>query len=529
MKNECRNLVSRGFRVGCRLRARGRNRLAITLILLSFLIALTAKAAIPLIAAVLPAAESAITGIAIRAAANDAIYTLGVAANDATWSAASSSLAGRVAAYFGIALAGYSSDLGGTKYAVPVSPNVPGTSLPKKSVSASELSSGLGYLDERVIYTFGSNFCSYGPGASPTFGGSTPHPSTDGQLHRLSKSSMSLVQLKQECDALRQFDAGLPFGSGRLYNGPLTITEISLNGNNGEYNAARPVRDIATNQYLYAGNWIIENCDSVGVCSYVRSQYDYSGTVVEGKDGIKRMGIGATTGFAPDTSDPDWSATDISNWSPATRILLSGKDQNNQDVLIAINYSDVSGVSVQTVTQKDAANVQYRDLSFDKAATPQITSVSERVVPGSVTTFYASNPGYATTTPAAVSTGGGSSTSVTFPDDYARQNTLQSADTHLGKIDDALTKTQEQSDPSEVTTDQFNSQFFPDTFSDLLGWRMPPHTSSCPVIDIDLSALDMGAFQINVHCTFWSENAALIASLFNILWVSLALFIVLGA
>lgn len=108
----------------------------------------------------------------------------------------------------------------------------------------------------------------------------------------------------------------------------------------------------------------------------------------------------------------------------------------------------------------------------------------------------------------------------TWPSDYAREPTMQS-------IQSALTQSgTASSDPVIKTDSEIRSQFFPGTFDGLLGWRLPLHSSICPVSSFSAFG---SVFVFDGHCDLFSNHWAGVRDAMMVVWTLSALFIVLKA
>jgi hypothetical protein len=111
---------------------------------------------------------------------------------------------------------------------------------------------------------------------------------------------------------------------------------------------------------------------------------------------------------------------------------------------------------------------------------------------------------------------------IEWPDDYARRGEAEDA---ADKIVDAVMGDGEDI-PLDVTVTDFDSSFFNGTFDNLSAWRVPNHSSQCPVGSFDV--FDK-TFLIDSHCAlvqdYFSELSAAMIVVFSVL----ALFIVLRA
>ena len=86
------------------------------------------------------------------------------------------------------------------------------------------------------------------------------------------------------------------------------------------------------------------------------------------------------------------------------------------------------------------------------------------------------------------------------------------------------------SDPSVPNTSQFDDSFFHGTFNSLTGWRLPAHSSQCPVAVFDYDLF--GSHQhlvLDAHCTIIESVRNVLSSSMIVVYTLTALFIVLGA
>lgn len=129
-------------------------------------------------------------------------------------------------------------------------------------------------------------------------------------------------------------------------------------------------------------------------------------------------------------------------------------------------------------------------------------------------------------TPAGVQTAG-SPQSITFPDDYARENTAQSSNTKLGDIKTALTDPgTPAADPAAKTPEEITAEFFPSTFSGLKAWAFPSRSVACPTWSFSVWS---HSYTIDAHCGLIESQRALFSAIMLLVWALVALFIVMGA
>ena len=120
---------------------------------------------------------------------------------------------------------------------------------------------------------------------------------------------------------------------------------------------------------------------------------------------------------------------------------------------------------------------------------------------------------------------------VQFPSDYARQGEAQSAATSitdaLGAKIDKITETgADPADPLQPATSEFDQAFFQGTFTNLLGWQLPGHSSQCPTSGFTWNG---EAYVIDSHCQLVQDHFSALSTVMAVVWTVLALFILLGA
>lgn len=128
-------------------------------------------------------------------------------------------------------------------------------------------------------------------------------------------------------------------------------------------------------------------------------------------------------------------------------------------------------------------------------------------------------------------TGTGVSTSVSFPSDYARSGEASSAasgiNSRLDSIKTALTAPGTAvADPVLPSSQSFSDSYFKNTFTSILGWKLPSHQSSCPSPEFDFFNKH---YIMDVHCRIIQSNSSLLSGAMTVVWSILALFIILGA
>lgn len=81
-------------------------------------------------------------------------------------------------------------------------------------------------------------------------------------------------------------------------------------------------------------------------------------------------------------------------------------------------------------------------------------------------------------------------------------------------------------DPDPASLGNFSDAFFSGTFSNLLSWHLPSHTSTCPALTLTLFG---GTASMTSHCTIVSSIQTNYGNVMILVWTFIALFVVLGA
>lgn len=222
-------------------------------------------------------------------------------------------------------------------------------------------------------------------------------------------------------------------------------------------------------------------------------------------------------------------------------VSVTGKDSNGNNTKVSVIANANGGSTIQVDTQKTDANgtsyIDRKTINLDSSgnvtgggraavnpgATIGITPGSTGQAPQGTTNGgppgTAFNPG---------SSSGGSGSGTTFPSDYARAGEADAAATKinakLDKLHDDLSKTDNVPDPTEPGDGDYTSP--QDSFSSLLGWTVPGHSSSCPAWSFDWNG---HTYSTTTHCDLFNNNAATIQTAMAVVWTVAALFIVLGA
>lgn len=238
--------------------------------------------------------------------------------------------------------------------------------------------------------------------------------------------------------------------------------------------------------------------------------------------------------YYDDADCPSGPSIDHSKAVPGLRAngeiaYVYGKDSFGRPVLLEVLRQ---GDGTQTVVRQyvqSGANVQTTTATVN-ATTGAIESVSTSTNPGQITApatapsdpATAANP---TTTPTAT-TDTTKNPEIVFPDDYAREPTLQATKTAIDQIHTDLTEKESMDDPTIPGSSEFTDSFFSGTFDALKGWQLPGHSSQCPVGSFDWNGT---TYSINAHCQLVADHFNALQAAMTVVWSLLALFIVLRA
>lgn len=254
--------------------------------------------------------------------------------------------------------------------------------------------------------------------------------------------------------------------------------------------------------------------------------------IADNKQDFTRSG----TSLAPIAGDQagGLSATTMTSNSANDTVVVAGKDSEGNAMQGKIIALPGGGSKVELKTQKvDAGGQTYVETQTFQtnsagdvvAATKTATQTS--LTYDSTTKIYTENAnpsGSYNPTPA-------TQQAIQFPSDYARQgeaaSAAQSISNTLGpKLDLLLAPSPAPADPELPPSSQFDDAFFNGTFTNLLGWSVPNHSSQCPTASMTFygSTLVMDA-----HCAIIDQFAGVLAGIAAAMWTIAALLIVLGA
>jgi hypothetical protein len=469
-----------------------------------------AYAALPLV--VVGGVADFVGGLVFSTAARQAVITVGVAANDASWLAPVMSLAARAVTMLRIASA---VDGAVTTYDIPMLPDTeltPGgvTGEPVKEGAQGSFTNPIPYTGFRVHY-------------NSTMGGCEVRGSrsTDGVTHTVKGGYYDSVSaLAAACAEVLAYDSHF---TGQIYIfSPFgEPTEVAMNGN---------YYYIDTVYVMFGCSGGNGYCDVSEQGSFFLNQYFRSGinisyAITNFPDGIKTFAR-SDSGFFPLPSDPDWTPEEIEHYS-GNPSPLKFVDANG-------NIVTLSGTSEGTVIQSSTQigpDVKLRTAELTKEAVAK--SVREEVVKNATAAEVAA-ASVAAGTGANTGTQTGTGTgSIQFPSDYARQGEAgAAAETILGKSEEFFTDSNVSEFEQADKNAEFKEAFFLDDFTDMLEWQLPSHSSECPVAEIDVKYFSSdSALIFDSHCEIL-ENPDVkgVADVsFLVMWILSALFVVLKA
>lgn len=207
---------------------------------------------------------------------------------------------------------------------------------------------------------------------------------------------------------------------------------------------------------------------------------------------------------------------------------VGGVDQYGNPVQISVKAESGGGTSIsQSVGTKNAAGndiITEKSVRFASDGTPLGNTQTQR--PGTMVPSDSSQTVNINNAPAGsvtnITTSSGGSSSITFPNDYNRESTQQDIKTDIH----SMVTSSSVSDPTPATSSDVSPLLFVSTFTSLLAWSLPSHTSICPAPVV--TAFET-AFTVDTHCTIAASLGTEISTSFALVWLLLALFIVLSA
>lgn len=223
-------------------------------------------------------------------------------------------------------------------------------------------------------------------------------------------------------------------------------------------------------------------------------------------------------------------------------ISFTGKNASGSlESVTAVALSTGGTGLIQRVNMTDSAgNTYVKTVSLGLDMDGNVIDVTQYSTNGSLTNTPSASGAATVVAPVAGAisanpTGTPAATGITFPSDYARSgeasnaaNTITSTlSPRLDVIGNALTQTGTVTDPALPVAGDM--PVWGNTFTNLLSWTLPGHSSACPQPSMDLTAMGLGTHTLSAHCNLLANNAAPLHSSMVLVFTVIALFIVLGA
>lgn len=418
-----------------------------------------------------------------------AVQSVGIAANDASWAAAAQTMTGAIRLFLGLGV-GYNTTAGDpTQYDIQVSDQLP-----------------------------------------PKAQGQTRYGVTDWATPQVITMPMQVTKTQESI--------------------PITLAKGGYDDPQYFVAALAEVWDLyALPQYMFASGSSIGNMwgdDPICANEYVPGHsikiflpYDQKHTICikssisEGNDDRYRLiADSQNIGWIADRTDPDWAPYELNAMSGPVNLQFRGPNESGAQSAV-IMYKIDNALYIRSLNEtvvNEVPGLMDRILQVNKITTAA-QAVQETFVGGKTIENYAP----ALNTPIgsqlginpADGSGTGTASPINFPDDYARQATLQAEVTNTGKISDAFTtQATNVTDPTTPTGSDFENAFFKGTFTNLLGWSAPAHTSACPSSSFDAFGR---SFTVDAHCQLVNDNFTGVRQAMAVVYALLALFVVLRA
>ncbi|MCX7180907.1 MAG: hypothetical protein NTX56_19780 [Proteobacteria bacterium] len=224
---------------------------------------------------------------------------------------------------------------------------------------------------------------------------------------------------------------------------------------------------------------------------------------------------------------------------------VSGISVSGQPRMVRTTALASGGSEVKQFTEKTdgAGNTYIEQRTYQIDANGTVSGATQTAGAGSLVA-NAAGTGYgvsgATTgyTPASSGSGSGvagsgaTSTSVSnFPSDYAKAGEAATAAASInstlgGKLDQIGGSGADPGELVPATTTEFDQAFFQGTFTNLLGWQLPAHTSTCPTASFSFRS---NTYTIDSHCQLVATYFGSFSSVMGVVWTIAALFVLLAA
>jgi hypothetical protein len=468
-----------------------------------FVVGASAFAALPAALILINEAAVALGGVVLRQAGKEVVVTLGTAANDATWATAAtvggssgSSIGANILAFLGLGV--LSGSAGDEKYQIPLKANVVLPRAPLTGMGSGVQSPLLPVVRFGPFSTSSDNYVS---NAGPVVTFTVNRAMTGDEL------IAAYSVWKNSCVTEGPCEAGITYHNFRLEAQTDTYQNVTYGGTTYVFNKARIWFEVKWPQNTFF------NTES--------SRTLFVPVLAEPLDGVKRFRF-VNEKWSPDPADPDWMPDELTGTS-ASRIAVRGQNELGQDVRVDVSLDAAKQVQINALTQVEPDKVMHRSITLNASLQP--SQASQTVTSSAnVSSFYETYPEASPST-------GSQSVTVQFPDDYARQPTLQNIDSNSTAIKEALTQAVAAPTLTDNGDDLSQSLSWGDTFTDIVAWRLPSHTSTCPVLDY---AQVIGGYDLHVHmdqhCTLIEEHLrAPLEVVMAIVWLLAGFFIVMEA
>lgn len=321
-----------------------------------------------------------------------------------------------------------------------------------------------------------------------------------------------------------------------------TVTGVSVNGNTAVCNwqvsngtttypqqtglMGTPVSVCPTGYVSGGGGCVLQNARTA---------------VPDGKADVPRTASGYQAPTSSNDADTMPSYAQVNNGT----VYAAGRNSAGQPVMIQYSVSpDGTRTYITHYTQSESGGqsvVNTRSLAVDSAS-GQVLSANSANAQGSI-----SAPG--TGALPTVSTGAavtpGTATDIVFPTDYARTGEAAAAagsinariDANAQTVKDAIEAQSDISsasldDPLAPTDQELKDVMFKDTFTPLLSWSIPAHSSQCPTADLSFTMFGhYTPLILDAHCTIFEmpNVKSVLSVVMDVVWSVVALFILLGA
>lgn len=252
---------------------------------------------------------------------------------------------------------------------------------------------------------------------------------------------------------------------------------------------------------------------------------------------------------APSSTDADAATSPIKGSIGASSdVQIVGTDAKGRTVLYDVvpRTDGGSTVKIQTSVSDTSGNTGLRTQTIQVSPTAFVESATQTTTAQSLSVNTTAGAGAASATVLAADAGATAPQtqpqSITFPSDYARmgeaaaaaQTVKTSVDALSPRLDtlhhDLTDASTPPTDPTLPASTQFDNAFFKDTFTNLLAWRLPGHTSTCPVVNFDYTLFGAPTHLVmDGHCTLAEQQRANLSVAMIVFWTLVALFIVMEA